>query len=321
MALYKLRMAKDDLSSGILERAKHEDVDYEKYFEDWLENSPDALLDEEGTVLWIGRQVKANVGDTGKYPDLLGVDSVGDVIIVELKKGKAPRDVIAQILEYATWASSLDSNQLNEIAVNYFSLQDRGYESFPQAHKEVFYPDSEEEPNVKFNENQKLFIIAEEIPSIIRQVTAYLRNKHHINIFCIEYEILKSEQGEYFISTEKIGVFEDIGPTTTRWNEPVRVKTVIYEAVNRVTNGRNDSVFSPTDVYKELIKTYPDINRSSVSGQIIQDCVNHSSRKHYPSGQQDFYFRIDKGKFRLYDSSKDGKWDSKGEKIENLETG
>jgi hypothetical protein len=32
---------------------------------------------------------------------LIGIDSAGDLLIVELKKGKTPREVVAQILEYA----------------------------------------------------------------------------------------------------------------------------------------------------------------------------------------------------------------------------
>ncbi|WP_449866994.1 DUF7669 domain-containing protein [Niallia endozanthoxylica] len=57
-----------------------------------------------------------------------------------------------------------------------------------------------------------------------------------------------------------------------------------------------------------MIKEYPDINRNIVGCQLIQDCVNHTSRKHYPSDQQDLYYLEGKGKYRLYDSSTDGKW-------------
>ena len=49
--------------------------------------------------------------------------------------------------------------------------------------------------------------------------------------------------------------------------------------------------------------------------QLIQDCVNHSSRKHYLSGQKDYYYLEEKGKYRLYNSSTDGKWNKYGEKI------
>jgi len=302
MPLYKLNIPNKNLNSGVLERAKHEDIDYEKYFEAWLENSPDALLDDEGTVIWIGRQVKADIGEIGKYPDLIGIDSEGNLVIVELKKGRTPREVVAQILEYSSWASTLDYDQLNEIACDYFRRQNRDYQSLREAHREVFFPDAEEFPDIEFNGSQKLFITAEEVSPIIRQVTAHLRTKYRMGIFCLEYEVLRTEQGEYFISTERIGGSEDLGiagpkqaASPTRWNEAVKVKDAIYETVKQVTKEDNTVTFTPADIYNEMVKTYPAVNRNTVGCQLIQDCVNHTSRKHYPSGQQDLYFQPEKG--------------------------
>lgn len=42
------------------------------------------LLDDDdgSTVLWIGRQVIAVVGDNNKYPDLIGIDADGSLVIV-----------------------------------------------------------------------------------------------------------------------------------------------------------------------------------------------------------------------------------------------
>ncbi len=35
------------------------------------------------------------------FSDLLGLDKDGNIVIVELKRGKTPREVVAQLLEYA----------------------------------------------------------------------------------------------------------------------------------------------------------------------------------------------------------------------------
>lgn len=101
-----------------------------------------------------------------------------------------------------------------------------------------------------------------------------------------------------------------------RWSYREKVKDVIKNVVNKLTGGDKTEIFSPADVYNEVVKDYPDVNPNTVRCQIIQDCVNHTSRKHYPSGQQDLYYRIDKGKFRLYDPETDGKWDFKGERLD-----
>lgn len=72
--------------------------------------------------------------------------------------------------------------------------------------------------------------------------------------------------------------------------------------------------FVPKDIIKVLLEKYPDINKSTVRCQLIQHCVNHTSRKHYASGQEDFYFWED-GVYRIYDEENDGSWDWQGNPI------
>ena len=72
-------------------------VDFEDKLEDWLESDV-SLLD--ANLLVIGRQV---LTDFGGAIDLLCLDSSGDTVVIELKRGKTPRDVTAQALDYASW--------------------------------------------------------------------------------------------------------------------------------------------------------------------------------------------------------------------------
>src|SRR5438874_1422642 len=83
--------------------------DLEKVLEDWIEANPHLLLEGEDIAI-IARQPRTAFG---KYPDLLGIDESSACVIVELKRGETPRDVIAQALEYAAWVDSLTHDQLN----------------------------------------------------------------------------------------------------------------------------------------------------------------------------------------------------------------
>jgi hypothetical protein len=55
----------------------------------------------------IGRQEDTGFG--GRV-DLLAVAPDGAVILIELKRDRTSRDVVAQALDYANWASGLDAD-------------------------------------------------------------------------------------------------------------------------------------------------------------------------------------------------------------------
>jgi len=47
----------------------------------------------------------------GGIIDLLCIDESGNLIVVELKRDKTPREVTAQTLDYASWVDSLTSER------------------------------------------------------------------------------------------------------------------------------------------------------------------------------------------------------------------
>ena len=98
MPIFRLeRLEEDDISKAELVIAQETNLELERYLEDWLENSPRALTQE--ALLWIGRQTSAQDEEGTIFPDLLGVDSEGNLVIIELKKDRALREVVAQLLE------------------------------------------------------------------------------------------------------------------------------------------------------------------------------------------------------------------------------
>jgi len=66
--------------------------------------------------LIVGRQVTT---DFNSYVDLLAIDAAGTLMVIELKRAKTPREVIAQAIDYASWAEKLEADQLAEIYEKY----------------------------------------------------------------------------------------------------------------------------------------------------------------------------------------------------------
>lgn len=121
----------------------------EERLEKWIENdisiiSPDLLV--------IGRQV---ITDFGGAIDLLCLDRRGDVVIIELKKDRTPREVVAQVLDYASWIKELSSERIIEIANEYLGNE----EPLEEVFKRKFGFDL---PEI-LNENHKMIIVASEI--------------------------------------------------------------------------------------------------------------------------------------------------------------
>jgi hypothetical protein len=301
MALFKLKATNDDFADAELIPASKRPLNLEEHLENLLERSPWAIADEPLVV--IGRQTSAAVENSTIFPDLLAIDKDGNLVIVELKKGRAPREVTAQVLEYAAWANDLSEDDIVEIATSYLALDTRNpKETLAQVFLETF--DAEEFPPLK--RCLRLFVAAEEIPPAVSRVCRFLRISHGIDISCMEYSVFQTESGETLVSSHRaVGEENAATPRSMsdeRWVEDVPVREVVRQAVQEFTHGALQRVFTPKEIIDVILKTYPTFNKSTARCQIVSDCVNHPSRRHYPGGE-DRYWRLEKGKFRLFDSS------------------
>lgn len=86
-------------------------------------------------------------------PDLLSLDSQGNLVIVEFKSGKTPREAIAQLFEYAPWAAiECSASNVLDIAEAYHLDRDGISSKFSDHFRDVFnIPDESEIP--KLNQN------------------------------------------------------------------------------------------------------------------------------------------------------------------------
>ena len=81
----------------------------EQQLEDMIVAQP-AILSNEW--LLIGQQESTGFG--GRI-DLLAIAPDASLILVELKRDRTPREVVAQALDYAAWVENLTCDQISDI--------------------------------------------------------------------------------------------------------------------------------------------------------------------------------------------------------------
>ena len=131
----------------------------EATLEQYLERDP-SLLGER--LLVIGRQVHT---PHGKFIDLLAMDAEGNLHVLELKRDKTPRDVVAQVLDYGSWVSTLDRDAIIDLAKAHLG------QPFEAAYAAVFGGAPPDELNAEI----QLTIVATDLDPSSERIVTYLR--------------------------------------------------------------------------------------------------------------------------------------------------
>lgn len=165
-------------------------MDQEKRLEDIL---ADNLKIASPNWMLIGRQVMTEYG----HPlDLLAMDRDGNLIILELKRNKTPREVVAQLLDYASWVKDLRDD---DIASQFQEFQKRFKPHTPaQSLDEAFcshfgFPQLPNELNV----SHQLVIVAAELDSSTERIVHYLSEEHGVPINAVFFRVFRDGDSEY----------------------------------------------------------------------------------------------------------------------------
>ena len=121
--------------------------------------------------LLIGRQVRTAFD---KLVDLLAIDANGTVIIIELKRDKTPRDVVAQAIDYASWVVTLADYQLIDIYQAFAERYGRPHATLGEAFEAKFGIPLD---SVMLNESHQLVVVATRLDASSERIITYL-NEH-----------------------------------------------------------------------------------------------------------------------------------------------
>jgi len=155
-------------------------IGLEKNLEDWIEADSSILgLD----LMLIGRQVATAFGG---FIDLLALDENANPIILELKRDKTPREVVAQVLDYASWVRGLTEVDLDHIYQSY--KRNKGLADAFSDHFEAQLPNA-------VNSSHSMIIVASHLDDSSERIVQYLQSEYSININAIFFNFFAVDTG------------------------------------------------------------------------------------------------------------------------------
>jgi len=142
-----------------------------------------SILDED--FLIIGRQIMTTYG---KYIDLLSINQEGSLTVIELKKSKTPRDVVAQTLDYASWIKDLSYSEIKNLCEEHYS--DQKFES-------VFEEKFGITPPEKLNQEHDMLIVSAQLDNETERIINYLSDTYNVPINAVFFRFFREGNSEY----------------------------------------------------------------------------------------------------------------------------
>ena len=169
----------------------------EQLLEKMILNDPTILSDQ---WMIIGHQ--ENTLDKGRI-DLLAIAPDASLILIELKRDRTPREVVAQALDYASWVDDLTAERLSQI-YDRFS----GGGNLGDAFRQRFNAELEDDA---INKSHQIIIVAAELDPSTERIVDYL-SKNGISINVLFFKVFQHGD-EQFLSRAWL-----IDPSETQTN-------------------------------------------------------------------------------------------------------
>ncbi|MCG6146578.1 endonuclease NucS domain-containing protein [Leptospira bandrabouensis] len=176
------------INSTLAEEGRNEPDD----LEGWLSKNPEIISTD---LRLIGRQVATKTGEL----DLLGIDSSGNILIIELKRDLVPRLALSQAIDYASDIATWDIEKLSEVCIKFngSTLDEFFVEQFPSVEIE----------NIAFNSLQRIILVGFAIEEPLQRMIEWLFNQYSVSINAVALKYIKTKGGEELIA--KTSIFDE----------------------------------------------------------------------------------------------------------------
>ena len=167
-------------------------MDYEQRLQDVIAAD---LSIVDPSLMVIGREVATSFG--GRI-DILAIDADGNLIVVELKRGQTPREVVAQTLDYGSWVRHLDSEKIADVFIDYQRrfLNEETPEGINDALQRKFNTIPDE-----LNSSHRLVIVAGELDPSTQRIVLYLLEEYGVDINVVVFRAFQDDDRLYLTRT------------------------------------------------------------------------------------------------------------------------
>lgn len=140
-------------------------------------------------LLLIGRQVATSYG---KFIDMLAMDVSGKLSVIELKKARTPREVVAQVIDYASWVQSLSFEDIASI----FAQKNPG-KNIEEAFDEAFGTSLPEQ----INQSHEMIIVASDLDPSTERIIGYLADNYGVPVNAVFFRFFRDGDRDYLART------------------------------------------------------------------------------------------------------------------------
>ncbi len=148
----------------------------EQQLEDMIVTTPEIL---SGEWMLIGRQEQTGLG--GRI-DLLAIAPDASLVLIELKRNRTPREIVAQALDYASWVEHLTADKIAQIYQRYSKGR-----TLDAAFKLHFGATLDEET---LNSAHQIILVAAELDDSTERIITYL-NARDIAINVLFFQVFQ----------------------------------------------------------------------------------------------------------------------------------
>lgn len=165
-----------------------------EHLEKWIKTNP-IILGQD--ILIIGEQVRTKSGPL----DFLGIDKSGNLIVIELKRDKLPREVLSQAIDYVSDVASWDLDKIDEICLK---NTEQGIEDYLNEN----FGDIDLD-NLIINGTQRILLVGFAVDEALERMIEWLSNNYGVSINALILKYIRTQSNENLLARTMI-IPEDV---------------------------------------------------------------------------------------------------------------